>query len=49
MIKVLNHKATRIDAKKGREIDDKIEIFGDLTSNDKLVKLPVKKLRKAMI
>lgn len=39
VIKVVNHKATRIDVKKGREIDDKIEIFGDLNSNDKLVKI----------
>jgi len=39
VIKVLNHKATRIDVKKGREIDDKIEIFGDLNPQDKLVKI----------
>jgi len=39
VIKVLNHKATRIDVKKGREIDDKIEIFGDLNPKDKLVKI----------
>jgi hypothetical protein len=38
-VKVLNHKATRVDIKKGREIEDKIEIFGDLTPNDKLVKI----------
>jgi len=39
VIKVLNHKATRVDVKKGREIDDKIEIFGDLNPKDKLVKI----------
>jgi membrane fusion protein (multidrug efflux system) len=39
VIKVVNHKATRIDVKKGREIDDKIEIFGDLNPKDKLVKI----------
>lgn len=39
VIKVVNHKATRVDIKKGREIEDKIEIFGDLTPNDKLVKI----------
>ncbi|SFD21245.1 efflux RND transporter periplasmic adaptor subunit [Flavobacterium phragmitis] len=39
VIKVVNKKATRVDIKKGREIDDKIEIFGDLTPKDKLVKI----------
>jgi membrane fusion protein (multidrug efflux system) len=39
VIKVVNHKATRVDIKKGREIDDKIEIFGDLNPKDKLVKI----------
>jgi len=39
VIKVINHKATRVDVKKGREIDDKIEIFGDLNPKDKLVKI----------
>ncbi len=39
VVKVVNHKATRVDIKKGREIEDKIEIFGDLTPNDKLVKI----------
>ncbi|MFH6937612.1 efflux RND transporter periplasmic adaptor subunit [Flavobacterium sp. FlaQc-30] len=39
VIKVLNHKATRVNVKKGREIDDKIEIFGDLNPKDKLVKI----------
>jgi RND family efflux transporter MFP subunit len=39
VIKVVNHKATRVDVKKGREIDDKVEIFGDLNMKDKLVKI----------
>ncbi|MEN2398809.1 efflux RND transporter periplasmic adaptor subunit [Flavobacterium sp. MC2016-06] len=39
VIKVLNHKATRVEVKKGREIDDKVEVFGDLNLNDKLVKM----------
>ncbi|MFH6964131.1 efflux RND transporter periplasmic adaptor subunit [Flavobacterium plurextorum] len=39
VIKVLNRKATRVNVKKGREIDDKIEIFGDLNPKDKLVKI----------
>ncbi|MGQ7944697.1 efflux RND transporter periplasmic adaptor subunit [Flavobacterium sp. WC2509] len=47
VIKVLNHKATRIDVKKGREIDDKIEIFGDLNSNDKLVKIASEEIKES--
>ena len=39
VIKVVNHKATRVTVKKGREIDEKVEIFGDLNLNDKLVKI----------
>jgi RND family efflux transporter MFP subunit len=39
VIRVVNHKANRVDIKKGREIDDKIEIFGDLSLKDKLVKI----------
>jgi membrane fusion protein (multidrug efflux system) len=39
VIKVLNHKATKVDVKKGREIDNQIEIFGDLNPKDKLVKI----------
>ncbi|TDW48050.1 RND family efflux transporter MFP subunit [Flavobacterium sp. 270] len=37
--RVINHKAQRVEVKRGREIDDKIEIFGDLNPNDKLVKI----------
>jgi len=39
-------KSTRIDVKKGREIDDKIEIFGDLTSNDKLAKIASEEIKE---
>lgn len=46
VIKVVNQKATRIDVKKGREIDDKIEIFGDLNSNDKLVKIASEEIKE---
>jgi membrane fusion protein (multidrug efflux system) len=46
VIKVVNHKATRIDVKKGREIDDKIEIFGDLNSKDKLVKIASEEIKE---
>ncbi|MFV8325268.1 efflux RND transporter periplasmic adaptor subunit [Flavobacterium sp. ZS1P14] len=39
VIRVTDHKASRIAIKKGREIDDKIEIFGDLNIKDKLIKI----------
>jgi membrane fusion protein (multidrug efflux system) len=39
VIKVTHHKASRIAIKKGREMDDKIEIFGDLNLKDKLIKI----------
>lgn len=39
VIKVIDHKATKVSVKRGREIDDKIEIFGDLNRKDKLVKI----------
>lgn len=46
VIKVVNHKATRIDVKKGREIDDKVEIFGDLNINDKLIKIASEEIKE---
>ncbi|MWB92814.1 efflux RND transporter periplasmic adaptor subunit [Flavobacterium sp. GA093] len=46
VIKVLNKKATRIDVKKGREIDEKIEIFGDLNPQDKLVKIASEEIKE---
>jgi membrane fusion protein, multidrug efflux system len=46
VIKVVNHKATRVEVKKGREIDDKIEIFGDLNLNDKLVKMASEEIKE---
>jgi membrane fusion protein, multidrug efflux system len=46
IIKVVNHKATRVDVKKGREIDDKMEIFGDLNLNDKLIKLASEEIKE---
>ena len=37
VIKVVNHKAERINVKKGRDINDNVEIFGDLHLNDILI------------
>jgi membrane fusion protein (multidrug efflux system) len=45
-LEVVNHKATRIDAKKGREIDDEIEIFGNLNSSNKMVKIPSEEIKE---
>jgi membrane fusion protein, multidrug efflux system len=38
VIKVVNGKAVWVDVKKGREVDGKVEIFGDLTPGDMIVK-----------
>jgi len=46
VIKVLNHKATRVDVKKGREIEDKIEIFGDLNRKDRLIKIASEEIKE---
>jgi membrane fusion protein, multidrug efflux system len=46
IIKVVNQKVTRVDVKKGREVDDKIEIFGDLNLNDKLVKVASEEIKE---
>jgi len=37
VIKNENNKALKVTVKKGRESDDKIEVFGDLKEGDKLV------------
>jgi membrane fusion protein (multidrug efflux system) len=37
VIKVLNQKATRVPVKKGRDINDNIEVFGELHLNDVLI------------
>ena len=46
VIKVVNQKATRVEVKKGREIDNKIEIFGDLNLNDKLIKIASEEIKE---
>jgi len=37
VIKVVNNKAEKVEVKKGRDINDKVEIFGTLNRNDILV------------
>ncbi len=38
VIKVINNKAEWVDVKKGRENDGKVEVFGDLSAGDLIVK-----------
>lgn len=45
-LEVLNHKDTRIDAKKGRKIDDEIEILVNLNSSNKLVKIASEEIKE---
>jgi membrane fusion protein (multidrug efflux system) len=49
IIKVVDHKATRVDVKRRREIDNKVEIFGDLNPKDKLVKIASEETKKGDI
>jgi len=46
VIKVIHKKAHHIDVKKGREIEDRVEIFGALTPNSKLVKIASEEIRE---
>ena len=46
VIRIDNHKAHRIEVKKGREIEDKVEIFGDLNVNDKLIKIASEEIKE---
>lgn len=46
VIEVVNKKAHRVDVKKGREIEDRVEIFGDLKPNSKLVKMASEEIRE---
>lgn len=48
VIKVINGRTKRFEVTKGREIEDKVEIFGDLSTNDKLVKLASEEIRDGM-
>lgn len=45
VIKISNKKALRVPVKKGREIEDRVEIFGDLNNADKLVKSASEEIR----
>ncbi|MBN9297651.1 MAG: efflux RND transporter periplasmic adaptor subunit [Filimonas sp.] len=45
VIRVINNKAEWVDVKKGREADGKVEIYGDLKPEDKLVKVASDEIR----
>ncbi|MGM9479493.1 efflux RND transporter periplasmic adaptor subunit [Pedobacter sp. GSP4] len=48
VLKVADNKAVKVSVKKGRETDDKIEIFGDLAEGDKLVAEPTEEMHEGM-
>ncbi|MDB5020105.1 MAG: efflux transporter periplasmic adaptor subunit [Pedobacter sp.] len=45
VIKVVEGKALRVPVKKGRETDDKVEIFGQLNAGDELVAQPTEDMK----
>ncbi|WP_421943167.1 efflux RND transporter periplasmic adaptor subunit [Pedobacter sp.] len=49
ILKVENSKAVRVAIKKGRETDDKVEIFGDLKEGDLLVKEPTEEMHDGSV
>lgn len=49
VLKVADNKAVKVAVKKGRETDDKVEIFGDLQEGDKLVAEPTEEMHEGMV
>jgi len=48
VLKAENNKAVKVAVKKGRETDDKVEIFGNLSEGDKLVAEPTEEMHEGM-
>ncbi|WP_052266414.1 efflux RND transporter periplasmic adaptor subunit [Pedobacter kyungheensis] len=48
VLKVQDNKAVKVEVKKGREADDRVEIFGNLTEGDKLVAEPTEEMHEGM-
>ena len=48
VLKVADNKAVKVGIKKGRETDDKVEVFGDLAEGDKLVAEPTEEMHEGM-
>lgn len=49
VIKIVDKKSQRVEVKKGREIEDRVEIFGELSKNDKLVKLANEEIKDGTV
>lgn len=45
VIRVNNQKAEWVDVKKGREANDKVEVYGSLTEGDQLIKTATDEIR----
>lgn len=48
ILRVENNKAVKVAVKKGRETDDKVEVFGDIKEGDKLIAEPNEEMREGM-
>lgn len=49
VVKVVDGKAVKVQVKKGREADDKVEIFGQLTAGDELVAQPTEEMKDGSV
>jgi hypothetical protein len=49
VLKNNNNKIEKIEVKKGREADDRIEIFGDLKADDELVTNPSEEMQTGQV
>lgn len=45
VIRVVNQKAEWVDVKKGREADDKVEVYGNLNEDDQIIKTATDEIR----
>ena len=49
VLKVADNKAVKVAVKKGRETDDQVEVFGDLSEGDKLVAEPTEEMHEGTV
>ncbi|QNN43595.1 efflux RND transporter periplasmic adaptor subunit [Pedobacter roseus] len=49
VLKVADNKAVKVAVKKGRETEDKVEVFGELAEGDKLVAEPTEEMHEGMV
>jgi multidrug efflux pump subunit AcrA (membrane-fusion protein) len=45
VIRVVNQKAEWVDVKKGREAEDKVEVYGNLNEGDSIIKIATDEIR----